>query len=127
GGRAVIGYEGEQLVPERRFDRRPPTTYPCGGSEREALMVEHERHAGAAAQGAGLAEEMRAHVRFVGGAGVKLRLAVRPVYRGHLAMLRDISAGGVGLLMNQPLQAGQTIAVELRGSPEEGTSRLARV
>src|SRR5262249_32266926 len=72
-------------------------------------------------------EEQRQHVRFLAGEGFEVRVAVRPVYRGHAALLRDVSVGGVGLLMSHPLPVGQKIAVELRNGEDVGTTRVATV
>jgi hypothetical protein len=90
-------------------------------------MAEREGLALAAPQAIRAGEEQRQHVRFLCAKGVELRLAIRPVYRGHSALLRDVSVGGVGLLMDQPLPRGQKIAVELRGASEVGTTRVATV
>jgi hypothetical protein len=78
--------------------------------------------------GPGLAENQREHVRHLCADGLTMCLAVRLSYGGHRVLVRDISAGGLGLLMARPLEVGTVIAVELSGGPgEEGCSRLARV
>ena len=74
-----------------------------------------------------LAGDQRTHSRHLPGEGIGLRLAVQPTYRGHRAVLYDISTGGIGLLMEQPLEVGTTIAVDLRDRPSDGVCRIARV
>jgi hypothetical protein len=75
----------------------------------------------------GLAMNQRAHVRYPCGPGLGLRLAVRPTYRGHRALIHDLSAGGVGLLLAERLEVGTTIAIEVGGDSEAAQSRRARV
>jgi hypothetical protein len=67
------------------------------------------------------------HVRHLCGDGVVLRLAIRPEYRTHHALIRDISAGGVGLLLSRPLELDSVIAVEVAIGPEDVCTRVARV
>ncbi|MBM3993297.1 MAG: hypothetical protein FJ303_03955 [Planctomycetes bacterium] len=57
-----------------------------------------------------------------------LRLAIKPEFRGHKAMLVDVSAGGIGFLLEVPLEPGTMLTFELKGSGEMGpVSRVARV
>jgi len=69
----------------------------------------------------------RAHVRYLCRRGLELRLAIRPTYRGHRALIHDLSAGGVGLLLAVPLDVGTAVAVEVGGESAVACSRLARV
>jgi hypothetical protein len=74
------------------------------------------------------AMEQRADVRYRCGDGTVMRLAVRPEFRGHRALLHDFSAGGVGILMERPVDLGTILLVELRSdSTETGSNHLARV
>jgi hypothetical protein len=73
-------------------------------------------------------EDQRQHLRYLCVAGNTLRLAIYPEFRGHRALLRDVSSGGLGLLLDRPLEPGATLAVELRSAPDEVCcTRLARV
>ncbi|HZZ79172.1 MAG TPA: PilZ domain-containing protein [Gemmataceae bacterium] len=57
-----------------------------------------------------------------------LRLAVRPEFRGRQAVMLDISPGGIGLVMAEPLQPGSTLVFELCGDDGmDSIGRLARV
>jgi hypothetical protein len=77
---------------------------------------------------AGPAEpEQRRHDRHVCLDGGVLRLAIRPVFGGRLALLLDVSLGGLGLLLPEPLESGTVLAVELGGPAEESGKHLARV
>jgi hypothetical protein len=60
--------------------------------------------------------------------GGVLRLAVRPAYRGQRAVLMDVSAGGIGFLLGQPLKVGDVLAIDLF-LPQglEACGRLAHV
>ena len=42
-----------------------------------------------------------------------MRLAVRPAFGGRRALLIDVSAGGVGLLLADPLEPGAALAMQL--------------
>lgn len=53
-----------------------------------------------------------------------LRLAVRPEFRGRRALLVDLSAGGIGFLLENPLEAGTVIVLDLQGP--EGTNAVGR-
>ena len=72
--------------------------------------------------------DLRRHRRYVSVDGSVLRLAVRPEFRGRSAILVDVSAGGIGFLMEDPLKDGTVLTFELR-TPGDGhsVSRLARV
>jgi hypothetical protein len=74
------------------------------------------------------ADEQRRHLRHLCLDGSVIRLAVRPEYRGRRALLMDASAGGVGFLLQDPLELGTVLAVEL-GGPHAGAAqgRVARV
>lgn len=91
------------------------------------MKIEYELQFAPGHAGSGLEADERTHTRYMGGEGIRLRLAVQPTYRGHRAVLCDISVGGVGLLMERPLEAGTVIAVELRENLDEGVTRIARV
>lgn len=57
-----------------------------------------------------------------------VRLAVRPSFRSFLALVRDVSAGGIGFLLDHPLETGTVLALQLRGGrPGTSTVRMARV
>src|SRR5438132_858619 len=74
------------------------------------------------------ATEQRHHQRHLCLEGGVLRLAVRPAYRGQRAILMDLSAGGLGLLLGEPLEVGAVIAFDLclpQGPDARG--RLAQV
>jgi hypothetical protein len=72
--------------------------------------------------------DMRRHRRHLCLDHGVLRLSVHPEFRGRRAMLVDISAGGIGFLMQDPLEAGTKLVFELR-SPADGAAmtRMARV
>ena len=91
------------------------------------MRIECEWQLAPECAGSELAGDQRTHSRHLPGEGIGLRLAVQPTYRGHRAVLFDISVEGIGLLMDQPLEVGAAIAVELRDRPSDGVSRLARV
>jgi hypothetical protein len=57
-----------------------------------------------------------------------VRLAVRPNFRSFPALLHDVSADGIGFLLDSPLDPGTVLALQLR-SERPGTSviRMARV
>jgi hypothetical protein len=70
----------------------------------------------------------RRHVRYVSFQGNVLKLAVRPAFGGRAAMLIDVSAGGVGFLLDIPLKVGDVLALNLNSADASGSSvRLARV
>jgi len=55
-------------------------------------------------------------------------LAVRPSFRSFPALVRDVSAGGVGLLVDRPLEPGTAIALSLCGGrPGTSVIRMAYV
>ena len=56
-----------------------------------------------------------------------LRLAIRPAFGGRPALLADLSAGGVGFLLDRPLELGDVLAVEMGGPEGAATPRLAQV
>jgi hypothetical protein len=74
--------------------------------------------------------DQRQHPRFrvlcVDGGAV--RLAVRPEFRGRKALMIDVSTGGIGLVMAEPLAVDTQLVFEVAGAlgmPSVG--RLARV
>jgi hypothetical protein len=72
--------------------------------------------------------EQRANVRYRCGDGTVMRLAVRPEFRGYRTLLHDFSSGGVGLLMERPVDVGTVLVIELRsGNSDVGSNHLARV
>jgi PilZ domain len=72
--------------------------------------------------------ELRQHPRIVCVDGGALRLSVRPEFRGRRAVLIDISSGGIGFVMEEPLPTGTTLVFELSGHLEiDSVGRLARV
>lgn len=72
-----------------------------------------------------MASENRKHTRHLCVEGGVLRLAVRPEFRGRRAILVDVSAGGIGFLLPDALEAGTTLVFELKGSA--GTDTMARI
>src|SRR4051812_17722563 len=72
--------------------------------------------------------DLRRYRRFVCLDGGVVRLAVRPEFRGRRALLFDISAGGIGLVLEKPIEAGAVLLFELRRAAEnESVNRVARV
>jgi hypothetical protein len=72
--------------------------------------------------------ELRQHPRIVCVDGGVLRLAVRPEFRGRRAMMVDISTGGIGFVLQEPLAPDTVFVFEV--TSEEGldtVGRLARV
>jgi hypothetical protein len=68
---------------------------------------------------------LRRHPRHLCIDGSVLRLAIRPEFRGRRALLVDVSAGGIGILLESPLEAGTVLAFELKS--EDGAGPMARV
>jgi len=74
------------------------------------------------------ATDQRQHDRYICLDGGTLRLAVRPEYKGRRALLVDTSAGGVGFLLEAPLEPGTMLALELGDSGSgDARGRVARV
>ena len=70
----------------------------------------------------------RTHSRFVCMDGNLVRLAIRPHFKGRLAMLVDVSEGGISFVMEDALEPGTVLAFELKGADEaQPVGRLARV
>ncbi len=72
--------------------------------------------------------DLRQHPRLVCVDGGVLRLAVRPEFRGRRALILDISAGGIGFVIEDPLEPGTEFVFEV--TSEAGPAmvgRLARV
>ncbi|MSQ96035.1 MAG: PilZ domain-containing protein [Gemmataceae bacterium] len=72
-----------------------------------------------------MTSEYRKHSRHLCLAGGVLRLAVRPEFRGRRAILIDVSAGGIGFLLPDALEAGTTLVFELKAAA--GTDAMARI
>jgi hypothetical protein len=74
------------------------------------------------------APERRCRDRYPCLDGGVLRLAVRPALGGRRALLVDLSTGGVGFLLDRPLEPGAVLALELCGpGGGEAQGRVARV
>jgi hypothetical protein len=72
--------------------------------------------------------DLRKHRRHLCVDGGVLRVSVRPEFRGRQAMLVDVSAGGIGFLVEEPLDADTMLVFELKGSANaEPSNRIARV
>lgn len=72
--------------------------------------------------------DLRQHPRIICIDGSVLRLAVRPEFRGRKAIMLDISTGGIGLVLQEPVDAGATLVFELiDSSGADSIGRLARV
>ena len=72
--------------------------------------------------------ERRCHRRHLCLRGNVLILAVRPAFRGRRALLTDVSAGGMGLLLSEPLPVGADLALDLAlVAGEAAAGRLAHV
>lgn len=71
--------------------------------------------------------EQRKHERFLCVDGGVLRLSIRPEFRGRRAMLVDLSTGGIGFIMEDPLDAGTVLVFELKAADGTASNRLARV
>jgi hypothetical protein len=57
-----------------------------------------------------------------------VRYLVRPSFRSGWALLEDVSAGGVGLLLGEAAAPGAVLLIQLPGpQPGEASNRLARV
>jgi hypothetical protein len=83
---------------------------------------------------AGLAEQApsqrRAHVRHRDRTvpAPAVRYLVRPSFRNGWALIEDVSAGGVGLLLGEAAAPGTVLLIQLPGSqPGEAPNRLGRV
>jgi len=59
--------------------------------------------------------ERRAFVRYASGREVSCRPAGKRQEAGWLGRLKDVSAGGIGLLMRHRFRAGTSLTVELIG------------
>ena len=72
--------------------------------------------------------DLRKHRRHLCVDSGVIRLSVRPEFRGRRALLVDISAGGIGFLLEEPLDAGMMLVFELKtGTGAEPMNRIARV
>jgi hypothetical protein len=74
------------------------------------------------------ASDLRQHPRIMCMDGGVLRLAVRPEFRGRRALMLDISTGGIGFVLQEPLEPDTVFVFELKSEPGlEALGRLARV
>src|SRR3954454_20843318 len=72
--------------------------------------------------------ELRQHPRHLCVDGGTLRVSVRPEFRGRRALLVDVSAGGIGFLVEEPLEAGTMLVFELKAAAgADSNNRIARV
>ncbi len=72
--------------------------------------------------------DQRKHPRHMCMDGGVMRLSIRPEFRGRRALLIDVSSGGIGFLLKDPLEAGAVLVFELQGPPGmEAIGRVARV
>ncbi len=72
--------------------------------------------------------DLRRHNRFLCVDSGVLRLAVRPEFKGRRALLVDVSAGGIGFLLENAIEAGTMLAFELKDATgAESMARVARV
>ena len=72
--------------------------------------------------------DLRRHRRHLCVDGSVLRLAVRPEFRGRRALLVDVSAGGIGFLLEDALEAETVLTFELQGpAGSDSMARIARV
>jgi len=72
--------------------------------------------------------EGRSHKRYHCRPRTVVRLAVRPSFQSFPALVRDVSAGGIGFLLDRPLEPGTVLALQLRGGrPGTSVVRMARV
>jgi hypothetical protein len=72
--------------------------------------------------------EARAHRRYRCRENSVVYLAVRPSFHSFPALARDVSVGGLGLLLDRPLNPGTVLALQLRGGrPGTSVTRMARV
>jgi hypothetical protein len=71
--------------------------------------------------------DQRCSPRYACCRGRVLRLAVRPLFGSWLAVPVDVSADGMGLLVEAPLEEGTVLALELFGPEGLEGARLAQV
>lgn len=73
-------------------------------------------------------QDLRQHQRIMCVDGGVLRLAVRPEFRGRRALMLDISSGGIGFILEEPLPPGTALVFDLQNAVGlETVGRLARV
>src|SRR5262249_18840745 len=70
---------------------------------------------------------LRRHERFLCFDGCVMRLAIRPEFRCRRALLLNVSSGGLGFLLDMPLETGTVLAMELGNTEEETKGLVARV
>jgi hypothetical protein len=56
-----------------------------------------------------------------------MRLAIRPEFRCRRALVLNVSSGGLGFLLDTPLEKGTVLAMELGAAEEETKGLVARV
>jgi hypothetical protein len=73
--------------------------------------------------------ESRSEKRYRGRKGSGLRLAIRPSFQNLSALVHDLSASGIGFLLDRPLEPGTTLALQLKFGRDDDDSvvRTARV
>ena len=69
----------------------------------------------------------RTHLRHPSLESNVLRLAIRPAFGGRPALLVDVSAGGVGFLLDRPLEVEDVLAIELHDPDGGNAPKLAEV
>jgi len=57
-----------------------------------------------------------------------VRFAVKPSFRNIVALVHDVSSTGIGFLIDQPLEAGNLLVMQIRGGSQGlSTVRTAKV
>jgi len=57
-----------------------------------------------------------------------VRFAVKPTFRNIVALVHDVSVNGIGFLIDQPLEAGNLLVMQIRGGSQGlSTVRTAKV
>src|SRR5437868_2577357 len=67
-------------------------------------------------------EEQRDGKRFRCSRPRLVRLLARPSFQSFRAVVHNVSARGLGLILGRALEVGTVLAVQLRGSRQEGLS-----
>jgi hypothetical protein len=102
---------------------RPGSAAPLVQAVAPSQLLNEEAPAPEEADGA----NQRVHDRHAPADHSILHLAIRPAFGGLPAVLADVSAGGIGLVLDRQLEEGAVLAIDMRGPDGEGTRRLARV
>jgi hypothetical protein len=71
--------------------------------------------------------ENRIHARHLCLESKVVRFALRPEFRGRRALLLDVSTGGIGFLLQEPLEVGTVLTVEMPRPGNDALGRMARV